>query len=189
MKRKADLNLIYQNSRDLFIRKGYKAVKMDEICASVGISKPTFYKLKINKRDLLIHAYKANDERLQTDPENLSAEQIHQEIFRVLDLVIEQIFGNGPDLLRDLLRLHFEQSCLDENLTPTWRATMISLIKAGQEKGLIHNLRNPLTITKVIGAYVTGYSFQFAMQQAEDSRENLHEGVDAILHIGEIYES
>ncbi|MBF0579049.1 TetR/AcrR family transcriptional regulator [Erysipelotrichaceae bacterium RD49] len=189
MKRKADLNQIYQNSRDLFLRKGYDAVKVDEICASVGITKPTFYAFKINKRDLLIHAYQAPEKEEIKNPDQMSDDQIHREIFRILDLVTDQIFKNGPDLLRDLLRLHFHESCLDSLLTPNWRQVMIKLISVGQKRKLIHNQCDPLTITKVIAAYITGYSFQYAMQQAEESRTNLHEGVDVILQIGDAYES
>lgn len=187
MKRKADLEKIYLKSRDLFLSKGYEAVKMDDICQAVGISKPTLYALRITKRDLLVHAYKPDCKQFYVDERAGKTELILPEIFNALDLVIERITCNGPDLLRDLLKLHLKKPALDEIMDQEWLGQLTLLITAAQERRQVGNMDDPDKLARIICAYIIGYSFQFAMQQAEESRTNLHAGAAVILRAEEYY--
>lgn len=187
MKRKADLEQIYLKSQDLFISKGYEAVKMDDICQAVGISKPTLYSMRITKRDLLVHVYKPDFHNFAARDKIALTQPLVPEIYAALDMVIERITCNGPDLLRDLLKLHLQKPALGEIIDPVWLGELTLLIKEAQQRGEIENMEDPDTLARIICAYIIGYSFQFAMQQAEENRTNLHKGAAAILQVQEEY--
>lgn len=56
-KKKADRRHICEISKALFLKKGYQAVTIDEICDQAGISKPTFYAARLTKSDLLVNVF------------------------------------------------------------------------------------------------------------------------------------
>lgn len=54
---------ILQTSMAEFMSKGIRAVKMDDIAASLGISKRTLYEIYSNKEELLLEGVKFQEEQ------------------------------------------------------------------------------------------------------------------------------
>lgn len=181
MKTKIRMEQIYNTSYALFRTKGYDEVKIDEICAAAGISKPTLYAYSLTKRDLFIHMYQPCREKTFIAQQSCDLNNLMEEIFRFVDLVADRFFFFGPDLLRDLLRLHLESPALDKILDQEWESNLTGLIHSAQIRRQITNTEDPYILARMIMACIIGYSFQFAMRQAEESRENLHQSVEALL--------
>lgn len=181
MKRKGAPEKIYEASARLFQEKGYDAVKIDDICSAVGISKPTLYASKLTKRDLLIHAYKPKRAETFIEQSVCDLNNMEQEIFRSVDLVAERLFVYGPDLLRDLLKLHLSSPAFEEVMDEEWIERLTTLIRVSQQKKQVKNLSSPVRLANIIATSIIGYSFQYAMNQAEESRKNLHDSVHIIL--------
>lgn len=180
------LDKIYEVSAVLFRQKGYDGVKIDEICDRVGISKPTLYAQHLTKRDLFIHMYKPCREKTFIEQKVCDVNRMVEEIFRAVDLMADRFFYFGPELLRDLLRLHLQTPALDDILDHAWKIRMAQLIHAAQIRNQIRNQQEPRVIARIITACIIGYGFQYAMNQAEESRSNLHESVEAILQTEQV---
>lgn len=189
MKRKTGLETIFEVSSELFSQKGYDEVTIDEICSAVGISKPTLYAQKLTKRDLFIHMYKPKREEVFIEQKVCDVNNIMAEIYRSVDLIAERVFCHGPDLLRVLLRLHLQKPALGEVMDREWRERLAQLIHAAQIRHQIRNDQKPELLVQIIGFYMVGYSFQYSINQAEESREHLHSGVHAILQTEQSHES
>lgn len=76
---------ILQTSMAEFMSKGIRAVKMDDIAASLGISKRTLYEIYSNKEELLLEGVKFQEE--QYDAHMMSFEKDPSN--NVIDIIIE----------------------------------------------------------------------------------------------------
>lgn len=76
---------ILQTSMAEFMSKGIRAVKMDDIAASLGISKRTLYEIYSNKEELLLEGVKFQEE--QYDAHMISFEKDPSN--NVIDIIIE----------------------------------------------------------------------------------------------------
>lgn len=89
---------ILEAALDMFRKYGLKAVKMDDISKSMGISKRTLYEIYPNKEELVYEAIKY---RHQTSREELIAN-------------IAKTSGDTMDVLIEFFRMHMKQS-IDTN--------------------------------------------------------------------------
>lgn len=179
MKRKTVQDEIFKKSQELFQQKGYDAVTIDEICMAVGISKPTFYAKKLTKRTLLLQAYQIKRDDLPFRYPDFSTPL--EAICFLVDQVGQVIFGNGPELFGEFLKEHLRKPALEEIMDPTWNHHLIYCIQVGQREGSISDQEDPQRLAQAIYMYLVGYSFQYAMGKADNSTQNLHEGVAALL--------
>lgn len=129
MNKTQTLQKIYEESGRLLVKKGYDAITIDEICAASDISKPTFYAYNLTKRDLLIHLFNAApasdlpfEASLDEDFEYLPL------IYRSIDRIASRLYYYGPDLLRDLLKLHLVSPALEEIMDREWADELTDLI-------------------------------------------------------------
>ena len=173
------LQKIYEESGRLLVKKGYDEVTIDEICAASGISKPTFYAYNLTKRDLLIHLFNSAP-WTETQSEKLE-EDFMSKIHRHLDQIGNRLYHFGPDLLRDLLKLHLISPALEEIIGTEWADEMTELITEAQFNREILTSSKPAQLTEVLVTYLIGRCFRYAIERSEDHLVNLSEATDVIL--------
>lgn len=76
---------ILKASMKEFLRKGVKAVKMDDIANALGISKRTLYEIYSNKEKLLLEAVRKHEEEYDRYMAEYGADPSHS----VIDIIIE----------------------------------------------------------------------------------------------------
>lgn len=83
---------------DLMNKKSYHEISVDEICATAGVSKGTFYHYFTSKQEILTHlSRKANTDILDSmafDPKK-SARQMFEEYTDKLAMAAEEVTGAG----------------------------------------------------------------------------------------------
>lgn len=115
----------------MFLREGVRSVTMDDVAASLKISKKTLYKHFANKRDLVALAVRRHcrEERRRVEAVRRGSEDAIDEMLRIGRLVTEQLGALNPDLVADIRRFFpeawkafldyktgFVHRCLAENL-------------------------------------------------------------------------
>ncbi len=106
-----------------FRRKGIKAVKMDDLAASLGISKRTIYELFEDKEELLIEGLKIDAENSQQAIANIVNEEgttFFEAFLKWLSVSIGQIRGINCNFLIDLahyrkVQMFFSQQKAERN--------------------------------------------------------------------------
>ncbi len=99
---------IQQKAHELFMQYGLKSVSMDDIAASLGISKKTIYHCYADKDqlvDAVIDAEFARNESICEHDKNNSKNAIH-EIFMAMEMVAEMFSNMNPSLLFDMQKYY-----------------------------------------------------------------------------------
>lgn len=125
---------------------GIRATKVDNIAASLGISKRTLYELYPSKSDLMLACVQQMqaewDEQLRAMKASFSKEEALALIWRFIEFFIESLYQTHLSFWEDLMK--------DEQLKE-WRATAktdwlkqcASLIKTCQQEGFLLKSLNP----------------------------------------------
>ena len=71
---------ILKTAMELFATHGVKAVKMDDIAASLGISKRTLYEIYENKEVLLLAGVKSHHEMMRTQTLDSQQRDVHRDL-------------------------------------------------------------------------------------------------------------
>lgn len=184
-KKKAVSQALYDASKELFLKKGYDAVSIDEICAKVGISKPTFYAADLKKHELLIHLYKpANREAVlsQEDLEQLENDPVSC-FLDLVDEIIETFTAYGTRLLSDLYQVLIQENAIDDLIDDGWRNRMILLLSTEQIQGLLRIDLPPDEICDLVCCYILGSGSKFALGNRDASLQTFHDGLKTLFRI------
>src|SRR5215207_7974310 len=98
-------------AHDLFAVRGYAAVKMDDIAAAVGVTKPLLYNYLGNKEQLYIACMeRAGDSLTKTVAESVgeSADRVGDYRGVIVELVSGSLLAQLPQDRRDSVRVEFE---------------------------------------------------------------------------------
>jgi len=146
---------IVERAAELFLRRGFKSVSMDEIAQELGISKKTLYKFVPDKKTLvsLVVSLKIENEQqflADLEKQNLGALQENQAI-------AEFVFGNmkdtNPIVFYDLQKF-FRESW---NQIVTYSDSAIfGCLKANLEKGQKEGVYRTNIEPKVMGLFYQG---------------------------------
>ena len=126
--------LILERSWELFQRKGFRGVSVDEICNQCGLTKPTLYYYFKNKENLFI---KVLEYKMQGINKSITQPGTLDEKLTRFALTILQSFGSGYSLLlrehehfKNLENSHKIREAFQENLY----LPLQELIKTGIEE-------------------------------------------------------
>lgn len=181
MKKKERFEQICQIAARLFKAKGYEAVTIDEICKASGITKPTFYAASLSKAKLLFYAYKPEQlPPIDSYPPDTNWLGV---MYEAISQVIDQAFRYGPDLLRDFLRMEIETPSMRHVMTDGWLRQMEELIARAMASGQIQTDVEPALMTCMIETYIIGYCFQYSISCAQESKDNMLQGIRILLGI------
>jgi AcrR family transcriptional regulator len=177
-------------AREVFARRGYHAAKIDEIVASAGIARGTFYLYFEDKRAIFEEIVDRTIARLglaivRVDPHDAArsvAEQVRDNILRVVRILLEDrattkillsdALGVDPAFDRKLLSFYDEMSSMLEHS-----------LRDGQELGVVTGGDVRLMSWLLMGALKEAM-FQIVQRGAEYDEDKLVDGAFAFFCAG-----
>jgi AcrR family transcriptional regulator len=177
-------------AREVFARRGYHAAKIDEIVASAGIARGTFYLYFEDKRTIFEEIVDRTIARLGLaivrvdphDPARSVSEQVRDNIRRVVRILLEDrattkillsdALGVDPGFDRKLLSFYDEMSSMLEHS-----------LRDGQELGVVTAGDVRLMAWLLMGALKEAM-FQIVQRGAEYDEDKLVDGAFAFFCAG-----
>lgn len=178
-KKKADRRHICEISKALFLKKGYQAVTIDEICDQAGISKPMFYAARLTKSDLLVNVFCLDEKEIhQIAKSPLGA---LEKIEALCDKLYARLLLSGKKILSDLLAVSLERPVFEIIISPEWKNSIVDAVLDAQNAKQILSTIDPLQLTQIVGSWLIGLCMQFSVSQIEGTFEEMHKGLHALL--------
>lgn len=187
-KKKADLARIVEMALQLFLEKGYDAVSIEEICAAVGISKPTFYAANLTKRDLLIMVYHepmADRSALPDNLDEISVCEDEHDIVRIFyslcDLANDTLLRYGRDMLSSLYSIMLDGDMMERIMSDKWKDALLRVLMAAEKKDLIPHGLEAQRAVDLVSAFIVGHTMNYALGRIERNRNKFHSSLHALL--------
>lgn len=150
------MNLTYkivETATDMFVKRGFKAVSVDEIAAELGISKRTLYEQVKSKDELVELCLKFHHENCKKRFTEIFESQcsIFERIIKMIEAQLNIIRSTNKNFLDELaIRAKEEGKKKDEEDKQKHHNHFVNLIKEGQSNGDIMQEYNPEIIAKII---------------------------------------
>ena len=138
-----DRTTIENAALKLFHERGFGAVKVQDICAECGITKPTFYHYVPSKDDILL---RYNEKALDTVRAHVAGTDPEGPVSQLLGaylVLIDECERIGPDLLSRITCSNLQKNHSSYDTRPTIIERMEAIITAGQRSGAIGNAGDP----------------------------------------------
>lgn len=176
-------DIIEEAALKLFHEHGYDAVKVSDICAACGTTKPTFYHYISSKDDLLISYY---DDIIEHLAERLDAmtdeEDCWHQLSSCFEVLVDESSHIGSDLLSRILviNLQDDQHSFDRRSHIT--DSMVSTIRRGQKSGQFLNTSDPVRLYEAAAYLFQGYEMLWCIRKGGmDWRTKLLDSLRALL--------
>ena len=131
---------IYENSIELFMVKGCKAVTMDDIAKANGISKRTLYELFKDKSQLLEESiiYKATNMINKADKLLKESESFLDIVFLAYDKQSNVMMNNNMIFVQDMKRYYYDiYKSIYSKIIERHRAMILESLIKGEKEGMI----------------------------------------------------
>ena len=154
-----DRTTIENAALELFHKRGFDAVKVQDICAACGITKPTFYHYVPSKDDILLRYY---------------------------DDVVEIVEAHvaGADLLSRIACSNLQENRGSYDTRPAITERMEVIIATGQRTGVIRNEADPHQIYLSTAYLYEGLQFMWCLRRGDfDWRTQMREGLRSLLQV------
>lgn len=176
--------LIQDNAIALFRKKGYERVTVQEICSSVGTTKPTFYKVASSKAELLRHHYQKGLEDLSMEtflPEE--GQSWPDAIRRYLVSVLNVLTNENYDLAAALVMSNIQESAGLSFIPLTIRERVLEMTLQGQNNGEISTACSAEDLSQMLISLTEGFVSYWTLYQGEAKAESeLDHCLQAILN-------
>ena len=181
---------ILLHARDVFARRGYHAAKIDEIVATAGIARGTFYLYFEDKRGIFEEIVDGTFVRLgeavmrvdTDDPERSVAEQVRENIRRIVHALLEDR-ATTKILLSDAVGL---DAAFDRKLLSFYEQVgklLEDALADGQERGIVAPGDTHIFAILTLGA-VKEIIYQVVMRGLSYSEEQIVDTILAFLSAG-----
>lgn len=172
---------------ELFMRKGYNEVSVNEICKAVRITKPTFYKYVRTKEDLLLQYYRTADASESGTWKGAENPDPWEAISSGFEAGLKHCTSLGTDLMARVIAQQISSSARPFQSSEAWDRKMISLIAQGQKTGQIQAEMEPAPLLEVMKNYMAGFCFSLCSQTPRDLNESLGCGIENLKVICQVH--
>ncbi|MBU3184748.1 TetR/AcrR family transcriptional regulator [Clostridium estertheticum] len=154
-------NKIYKSAIDLMDKKGYKNIKIQDICKKAGVSVGSFYNCFKSKNEILIEIYKRADEYFITEvANNIYCDNATNEIIKYFDYYAKYNVQVGIDTMKLLYnsnnKLFITKGRDMQNL-------LNIIIERGQEKNELSNEMSKESITEYLFIAARGVVYNWCL--------------------------
>ncbi|MCB2352899.1 TetR/AcrR family transcriptional regulator [Clostridium estertheticum] len=158
-------NKIYKSAIDLMDKKGYKNIKIQDICKKAGVSVGSFYNCFKSKNEILIEIYKRADEYFITEvANNIYCDNATNEIIKYFDYYAKYNVQVGIDTMKLLYnsnnKLFITKGRDMQNL-------LNIIIERGQEKNELSNEMSKESITEYLFIAARGVVYNWCLYDGE----------------------
>ncbi|MBU3072097.1 TetR/AcrR family transcriptional regulator [Clostridium estertheticum] len=175
-------NKIYKSAIDLMDKKGYKNIKIQDICKKAGVSVGSFYNCFKSKNEILIEIYKRADEYFITEvANNIYCDNATNEIIKYFDYYAKYNVQVGIDTMKLLYnsnnKLFITKGRDMQNL-------LNIIIERGQEKNEISNEMSKESITEYLFIAARGVVYNWCLYDGKfDLMEAMNEYMKRVIII------
>ena len=101
---------ILVKAEEMFLQYGIRSISMDDIANSLGMSKKTLYQYFIDKDELVNEVVAQHVGRTENDCIHCraAAKDAIDEIFLIMDRIVDQLSNMNPMILFDMEKFHFK---------------------------------------------------------------------------------
>ncbi|MBU3176636.1 TetR/AcrR family transcriptional regulator [Clostridium estertheticum] len=154
-------NKIYKSAIDLMDKKGYKNIKIQDICKKAGVSVGSFYNCFKSKNEILIEIYKRADEYfIKEVANNIYSDNATNEIIKYFDYYAKYNVQVGIDTMKLLYnsnnKLFITKGRDMQNL-------LNIIIARGQEKNELSNEMSKESITEYLFIAARGVVYNWCL--------------------------
>lgn len=150
---------------DLFKRKGYDNVTIDDICRDVGITRGAFY-YHFNSKEELLSDFHSIPESISM--ERLSsifeAENFWDQLWLCYSFYLDYTQEMGPEIVSQILRINLAKDLRTYRIVESSAKIAYSIIEKGQAAGQIRNKTDPTALYFIGVQTIMGYELQWAIQ-------------------------
>lgn len=172
--------LIQDNAITLFRKKGYERVTVQEICSSVGTTKPTFYKVASSKAELLRHHYQKGLEDLSLETFLPREGQSWPDAIR---RYLVRLTNENYDLAAALVMSNIQESAGLSFIPGTIRERVMEMTLRGQSNGEISTASSAEDLSQMLISLTEGFISYWTLYQGEAKAESeLDHCLQAILN-------
>lgn len=184
--RKKELyNRIVKTSYELFQKKGYSAVTVNDICEACGISKPTFYHYVGSKEELLAIFYSDLTSRLVDELLAQSAtDDYWQRIVMAFDTILDYSREFGVNLYSQLFIANLNREIGTFEMRNSLTELMTKLFEKAQESGQIQNHSDPKQLYLSCAAMSFGHGILWCLNRGRnDLLKDFHESLESVCGV------
>ncbi len=162
---------ILNTAMEMFVTHGIKAVKMDDIAASLGISKRTLYEIYENKEVLLFEGVKSQNESMkaQTRAFALNADNVMDIVLFIYRLKNQEIHDTLPQFYEDIQKYTSVTAYLEQQRQAS-QQDFLSFMQRGVKEGYFRADVNYGLVSLLFEA-LGGYMREHRLYQQYSSRE------------------
>lgn len=160
---------ILDTAYDLFQKKDYDHVSVDDICAACHLTKPAFYYHFSSKSELLIHYYDhAVDQIISLQPRHI--DNYWKQLITSFTSLISASTAIGVDLTSQLFITNLTKNQGTFDFDERFKQICLPLIEAAQKTHLIRNQSDPLQLFIAASMVFTGYNAYWAIKDGDFDR-------------------
>lgn len=178
---------IKERALELFLEKGYNQVTVNDICDSLNISKPTFYKHVNAKETLILDLYDRTIQNILSDTYHFIEVDTHYEqLLIVFKRLIEDTTKYGTDLFSQMLISNLNENHHSMDMRPQLTKLCTVIIEKAQQKKEILNIGDPAALYRSIAYAFSGYELTWCMYKGDFHwEEEFFETLNCILCVKE----
>jgi|YelNatPaOPRAMG01_1025707.scaffolds.fasta_scaffold20307_3 AcrR family transcriptional regulator len=175
---------IYRTAIDLFARKGYENVSVDEICRRLGMTKGAFYAHFRSKDQIILEEFMNMDRHYAVVAENLPAEASSLEKLRKFNREAIRLMSDlGVTLMKVLYHSQIAPHMREPYLVNPGRNLYLiteRLIREGQERG---EIRSDLPSGELTTVLINAFRGQLYHWCLTDGSFDLLEACDQLMEL------
>ncbi|MBX4260201.1 TetR/AcrR family transcriptional regulator [Clostridium estertheticum] len=175
-------NKIYKSAIDLMDKKGYKNIKIQDICKKAGVSVGSFYNCFKSKNEILIEIYKRADEYFITEvANNIYCDNATNEIIKYFDYYAKYNVQVGIDTMK---LLYNSNNKLFITKDRDMQNLLNIIIGRGQEKNELSNEMSKESITEYLFIAARGVVYNWCLYDGKfDLLEAMNEYMKRLVII------
>jgi len=143
---------IQSKAHELFLQYGIRSVSMDDIAAQLGMSKKTLYHYFTDKEEMVEAVLHYEIEHGQQDCIQCyrQSKDAVDEIFLMMERIVEQFHNMNPTVLYDLHKFHFNAF---QKFLKYKNGFLLDMIRKNIERGIKEELYRPEIVPDILSKF------------------------------------
>jgi len=163
--------ILYKNAIQLFKKRGYNNVTVDDICKKSNVSKGAFYTHFSSKQDIIITESKKTDSFHQKFFNSLSPSMSsHEKLIEFVRFHAQHIIDKGIDMERIIYTAEISTKTHPGYITDSNRPLYTCLnmiVEEGQKRGEFSISRTPTEVTNLLISSMRGAIFEWIVFEGD----------------------
>jgi len=176
---------ILEQAWNLYRRRGFSHVTVNEICTASEITKPTFYNYFKNKEDTITHIYDDITEGIVGDvPQLILAANYYEQLRLCFQSLVKQSADIGVEIISQMFRINLEDDLGSFDFRERFSAVCIAITQRGQEAGQFFNTGKPRDLYEALCYAFSGYEVTWCIKNGDfDFEKEMDRAIQTIYMV------